>query len=310
MVYCDIDGNELKIGDKAEIALGMPYFPKGMKCKIYSFGKDGQPIIERQMGGMELSYPCHKLRKIMKDKFSEEFNSDSVVKLWNLRDNEPDLKDKPMGTIKLIESKMKYLNIESLKDFCDFEKGIYYLMAIARKKDNEDLTNSTEIVMRRTVNNELQLERSFEELKGLIELDPKHKYKLYINFNPRDVKKAYLNLKNIMAEWDYNLMNNPNIYNKILNVDREWCSCLARSPCKKTYFMLDLDDKDSKYALMLLLGHYQIKKTWSIETQNGHHILFKPCDTRKLMEEIKNAGIDCELKRDDLLCIGYPNVYK
>ncbi|NCD07432.1 MAG: hypothetical protein EOL97_15070 [Spirochaetia bacterium] len=196
--------------------------------------------------------------------------------------------------------------IEKIKEIIDFEMGIYYLMLIARKKDNEHLTHSTEKVIRRVVRNELHLENSINELAGIANYDKENNYKLYISLNPRNSLKAYKNLKEQFANWDNEIINNPNIANKILKVDDEWISCLARNPAKKKWFMLDLDDKKKMGQLKNLVEDYHnIHILGEFETQNGYHILFQPCDTRKLMEDINALEINCELKKDDLLCIGY-----
>lgn len=205
---------------------------------------------------------------------------------------------------------MKYISIDKVKEIIDFNKGSYFILGISRKKDNDDITHAKEIVYRRLVTNELSLERAHKEITGLIELDDKHNYKLYVNYNARNVKKAYKNLKEKMANWDYEISNDPNIMTKIVNVDKEWISCLARNPCKKDYFMLDLDEKENDEVVLCMLTNRNIQANFKIETQNGYHILFKPCDTRELIDDIKNNGIDCEVKKDDLLCIGYPEVNK
>jgi len=204
---------------------------------------------------------------------------------------------------------MKYISIDKVKEIIDFNKGSYFILGISRKKDNDDITHAKEMVYRRLVTNELSLERAHKEITGLIELDDKHNYKLYVNYNARNVKKAYKNLKEKMANWDYEISNDPNIMTKIVNVDKEWISCLARNPCKKDYFMLDLDEKDKLPEVLESMSPMMMFQK-AIETQNGYHILFKPCDTRDFEERIKVKGIDCEVKKDDLLCIGYPEVNK
>jgi rubredoxin len=200
---------------------------------------------------------------------------------------------------------MKLIDINKLKEILDFEAGCYYLLLIARKKNNKDITHSKEIIYRRTIYSSEKLEIYINELVAISEYDKEHEYKLYISLNPRNVLKAYTNLKQKIAIYDMEMINNPAIINKILKLDEEWISCLARSPAKKKYFMLDLDDKKQLCLVESSLKTFNIKVEYLFETKNGHHLLFKPCDTRLLMEAIKVNKIDCELKRDDLLCIGY-----
>lgn len=201
---------------------------------------------------------------------------------------------------------MKVVETDKLQSVLDFEAGCYSLMLIARKKNNEDLTHSNEIVIRRVVYKPNILQMLIDELVAIADYDSKHEYKLYISLNPRSKMKAYKNLKEQMAKWDFELIHNPEVQKKILKIDAEWISCLAKNPAKKKWFMLDLDDKNKLGQLKNLVEDYHdIPIISAFETKNGYHILFKPCDTRKLMEDIKSIEIDCELKRDDLLCIGY-----
>lgn len=200
---------------------------------------------------------------------------------------------------------MKLIDINKIKQIVDFDAGIYYLLLIARKKDNENITHSTEKVIRRVIRNERYLVHAIDELEAIANYDQSSNYKLYISLNPRNGLKAYKNLKENMANWDYEIYNNPDIINKILKISEEWCSCLARNAAKKKYFMLDLDDKKQLEDINILMHVHNIKIEKNFETQNGYHILFTPCDTRNLMKDIESSDIDCELKRDDLLCIGY-----
>lgn len=200
---------------------------------------------------------------------------------------------------------------EKIKKIIDFETGIYYLMLIARKKDNEDITHSTEKVIRRVVRHERQLDVYIDELEAIANYDKDCNYKLYISLNPRNGLKALKNLKEQIANWDYEIIHNPDIVNKILKVDDEWISCLARNPAKKKYFMLDVDFKckDREELIEYYMKDCDIEIEHKFETQNGWHILFEPCDTRYLLEhfniEVNYNFDDIELKRDELLCIGY-----
>lgn len=203
---------------------------------------------------------------------------------------------------------MKLIDIDKIKEIMDFDAGVYYLILMARRKNNDDLSHSKEIVIRRVLYKEEMLEIMINELVAIADYDKEHKYKLYLSFNPRDVLKAYKDLKTKMATYDYELLHNTEINKKILKLDMEWISCLARNSAKKKFFMLDLDDRLKLSDITNLMRKYLniTPNLWeSYGTRNGYHILFKPCDTRELMENIKNCGIDCELKRDELLCIGY-----
>ena len=71
--------------------------------------------------------------------------------------------------------------------------------------------------------------------------------------------------------------------------------------------MIDLDDKSKlKEVTEIFENTTKSKILHKFETKNGFHLLFKPCDTREFIENAINKNkIDCELKKDDLLCVGY-----
>ena len=230
----------------------------------------------------------------------------------------------------ILTDKNKVKEILTFNDEC-----VYTLIAVARKKDNEGLTNSTEIVFREIVNSEEQFDKKYDRLIKAIEKDS-HNFKLYITFNPRSILKAYNLMKQKFLMWDNELINtvqiiNPDnkhyvsIVNRIGRIHYEWISCLQKQEAiyKKNYFMLDVDEKLNKRALTILNNKVKryctlkgvngdiIKSTIvnkeeikTFSTQNGHHILLPICDTRKLMENLKEKYI-VELKRDALVCIGY-----
>jgi len=65
---------------------------------------------------------------------------------------------------------MKLIEIDKIKEILDFDAGVYYLMLIARKKNNEDITHSKEIVIRRVLYKEEMLETLINELVGIANL--------------------------------------------------------------------------------------------------------------------------------------------
>jgi len=213
----------------------------------------------------------------------------------------------------ILTDKNKVKEILNFNDECT-----YMIMAKARKKDNEGLTNSQEIVFREIVNSEKQFDRKYDRLIKIINNDL-HNFKLYITYNPRSILKAYSLLKQRFCLWDDELIKNAksillhsNTINRVGRIHNEWISCLQKpaSCYKKNYFMLDVDNKlssvDEDKILEEIYSTCDIDKDTIkvFETQNGHHILFPPCDTRKLMESL-GKYLDVELKRDALVCIGY-----
>lgn len=204
---------------------------------------------------------------------------------------------------------MKLVDLDKVKELLDFSNNaIYTILLIARKKNNPGITNSKEIVYRETVRDLVHFDKKVNKLLSLAE-NRAENFKLYISFNPRDPLGAYKKLKYEFADWDEAISKSPEALiettEKIKRIDCRFISCLQKSPMKKKYFMLDLDDKSKLQEVILLMDEHLEDGGIFFETKNGWHILFTPCDTGVLMEEIMSKDIDCELKRDDLLCIGY-----
>lgn len=204
---------------------------------------------------------------------------------------------------------MKITNLEKVKELLDFSDGnVYTIILVARKKNNEMITNSQEIVLRRIIRSESSFDKQVVEYMQYAKSRPEN-FKLYITFNPRSPLKAYKKLKERMSQWDYDIhKQQEQTIERISKIDNEWISSLQKSPANKNYYMLDLDDKSKLIQVLSLIPlHTSITscEVEQFETKNGYHLLFEPCDTRELMQDINELKIDCELKRDDLLCIGY-----
>lgn len=203
---------------------------------------------------------------------------------------------------------MKLEDLDKVEKILDFSNdSVYIMVLIARKKNNDMISNSKEIVMRKVIRNIESFRKQVHEFTAIAD-SKTEEFKLYISCNPRSPLKAYKLLKTYFSNWDYDLLTEGGkdvAMGKIKKIGDIDISCLAKSPEVKNYFMLDLDDKEESSNILLLMIKSLIKTEGIFETKNGYHILFKPCDTRNLMGDIKKAGIDCELKKDDLLCIGY-----
>jgi len=203
---------------------------------------------------------------------------------------------------------MELVNLEKVEKLLDFSNdSVYIMILIARKKNNDMISNSKEIVMRKVIRSINSFRRQVNEFVAIANYKSEE-FKLYISYNPRSPLKAYKLLKDCFNTWDYDLTTEDGkdiAINKIKKIDDQYISCLAKSPTKKNYFMLDADEKGRLIDIGNIFTNLDRQIEYIFETKNGYHILFKPCDTRLLMENIDKDSIDCELKKDDLLCIGY-----
>ena len=171
---------------------------------------------------------------------------------------------------------------QALLDFINWlpdlkDNETYYCSLFARKKycKEEIATNDKTQLKRFTSNKERLLEKikQLEVAVGAYKLkeidDPQESLALYINPNPRDMKKATF----MVAQQCLNLIqgdaNNFNIHAEAL-------SCIQKSKSKSHFVDFDIDFK--AIDLNLLDGVLEKDMYHILETRGGYHILV---DTKK-----------------------------
>lgn len=95
--------------------------------------------------------------------------------------------------------------IELLQQHCEFESDydVYVLLAVSRKKDTPEITNSQEIVFREIIRHKDDIVRKYNKLKAQAEnyIDDKGNkfpFYIYVSLNARDTKKAFFCLSTII----------------------------------------------------------------------------------------------------------------
>jgi len=155
------------------------------------------------------------------------------------------------------------------------ENEIYYICLFARKKYCQDLVKSSDKTqLKRFTSNkhrmidkikQLQCEVGTYKIKDRVV--PQEALVLYINPNPRCMKKATFALMKKSVDI---VQNN----NKGFNIHAEALSCIQKSKAKSHFVDFDIDTKDIDLSLMkniLPQDCYEI-----LETRGGYHILVKP----------------------------------
>lgn len=206
--------------------------------------------------------------------------------------------------------------IDFLHDFLDIKPTeIVMFLAIARKKNDPSLPKSEAVVFREAATS-LNWQRRYAKIKALAENyrgdlgDISRKsFNIYASFNPRDKLKAYNELKNRFAQWDYEMMLNAlaGQYDDahISKINNEWYSCLQnpKSKSRSEFFLIDIDNNDYDYFEDVCRKCYKLLRTsvmWKLKTRNGYHILVKPFDTRLYYKEF-GQQMDMELIHDGLV---------
>jgi len=106
-------------------------------------------------------------------------------------------------------------------------------------------------------------------------------------------------------------------WKKIKNIESEWFSCLHKAESKKTYYLIDLDDKSKikevedffnninkyqkKYNMVYREDISKNEIKLKQETVNGYHLLINPFNVWLFMRFIKDNKIDAEVKKNELL---------
>lgn len=177
--------------------------------------------------------------------------------------------------------------LELLKEHCNFitENDCYVLLAVSRKKDTPEFTQSKEIIFREIIKKKEDIEKKYLKIKSYItnfkNLEGKSfPFYLYVSLNRRDGKKASFILMNKMLGWAQEESVGVNRSRMWKKIDGHFYSCLmmkeARSSGQK-YFMIDFDTKDEVYKKHF---EHELRDLTEIiliqETRNGYHYKVKP----------------------------------
>lgn len=178
-----------------------------------------------------------------------------------------------------------------IEEFMDFTGGrIYFLEAMARTKNNENITKSNRVYMRTPIrsleeyHSELAKMRQACSLSGL-------KIYIYLTVNSRDPTKAYKVFKEKLLEYEFQAMNQENSYKTRLSfIDEVWYkACLQTESRGSKFFLIDVDTKSDE-AKRKLVGRLPVViKVWR-ETVNGYHCVAPPFDVR-LVEGIEDVSV-------------------
>lgn len=189
---------------------------------------------------------------------------------------------------------MKNESVEFLENHCEFKDShdCYVLLAVSRKKDSPDITNSKEIVFREVLRKPEDIGRKYKRLKLNCQNysgdnDKKYPFYIYITVNARNGKKASKIVLDKIIDCYYE-ESKGNDRSRILNrIDREFISALMMKQSRGStkYFVIDVDTKVKKFLekvlnVLLSVGRHMEKQVYySIRpTRHGYHIKTIPFD--------------------------------
>lgn len=206
--------------------------------------------------------------------------------------------------------------LELLKEHCKFENDyqVYVLLAVSRKKDTPEITNSQEIVFREVVKNETDIIRKYNKIKAQItnykdEEGKSFPFYLYISCNPRNSRKATFILISQINNWfqeELNGVDNSRMFKKIYG---HFYSALMKIEArdKKSSFMIDYDKKENVKTFIEKLKLIDVEIELQQETRNGYHFKVKPFNVNKLFDVglHKLEIYPLDIKKDGNLFVEY-----
>jgi hypothetical protein len=181
-------------------------------------------------------------------------------------------------------------------------------MAIARKKENPQITSGTEVVFREVVKDERDLRRKYDKRQSTAQQyradsgDPLT-FRLYITANARNTVDTYFNFRQRMNGWVKDrIQEDEAAPRKFKRLDNYWKSELQRDKARdETRFLFDIDhpaEAERDQLVHDLTEHTDVILTQ--ETPNGWHVLTEPFNYNDL-----DTDIDYELKTDGMLFVTY-----
>jgi len=202
---------------------------------------------------------------------------------------------------------------ELLNKHCEFNNpyDCYVLLAVSRKKDTPELTNSQEIVFREVIKHIKDIDRKYKRIKLNCQnyRDDNGKaypFYIYISLNARNAKKANILMMNKLLLWleeESNGVDRSKMFKKMAgNFYSHLMKPESRTKSQK-YFMIDYDEKDKIDEFKKLLK--DITETNIIleqETKNGYHLKIKPFNRNEL---VGFSDFDYEVKTDANFFVEY-----
>lgn len=179
--------------------------------------------------------------------------------------------------------------VEKIIDFLDFSPThVFLLEALARTKNNEELTKKDREYDRVVIHDEQEFRKELAKMRYACH-EAGLKFYIYVTMNPRNTKKSYAELKRKLASYDEMAMNGDESYiPRIARIDEVWYKACLQKECRDAkYFLLDIDTKDVDTRIKL---REIVEPVLEVETRNGYHWVIEKIDTR-LIADIPDVGV-------------------
>lgn len=208
--------------------------------------------------------------------------------------------------------------INFLEEHCEFitPHDCYVLLAVSRKKDVPEITNSQEIVFREVLRRTEDIKRKFQRLQLNCanyrdDNNKKYPFYVYITCNSRNGKKASKMVMEKLLDCFYEESLGNDRSRIFKRLDREFISALMKPQSKGStrYFMLDVDTNDEDFISKVekILGYELVLHSKFVKTRHGYHIKTKPFNIQEFNSKFTKEELDnlVNVKTDGLLFVEY-----
>ena len=196
-------------------------------------------------------------------------------------------------------------SVEFMESYCDFSdsKWVWIMTGISRNKDNDN--SGVRFIRRLIVAKPSDIAECYNEIK-LLANDKNTTYRIYVSLNARDVVKTAFEFQKTMIDIGYGLVrgleDHISMSKKIGSICKTELAQINNRVTKR--FLLDLDNVDFGIANHIVIMVNGISKVIVCRpTVSGYHIVFDACDTRKLVEYLKENGIEAEIHKDSMVFV-------
>lgn len=199
--------------------------------------------------------------------------------------------------------------VATLENYCEFgEDRVYLLMAIARTKENPQLTGSSAVTFREVVTNQQDIRATYDRLRWLVEgyqadIGEEGTFRLYVTVNARNTVDGYFNFQEQLNRWVKEWLKGDDAApKKFQELSSYWLSELQKPTARDdSRFLFDLDSASEATKQQLIAALEAQTPVLTVrETPNGYHIVTEPFNYTTL-----EAGVEYELKTDGMLFVEF-----
>lgn len=173
----------------------------------------------------------------------------------------------------------------------------YILMAIARKKQNETLTNGTERVFRKVITSLEDIEPTSRQILAQLSTCP-YTFRVYLTVNARDMYQTLVSFSQELITLVSSLATQDSDHlTRARKVDSEWISCLHKPQHScESLFHFDLDDVSASdvdlFVSELPMRDGSLVHEYSVSTPNGYHVVTRPFNYTEWESPVEYDALD------------------